>query len=360
MSEKTKVGIIFGGLSLESEVSLTSGRNLYNNINKTLFDPIAIYISRDEQFWQLPETLIIRNTTKEIEERLEAKAILIEYEKLASIIDIAFLVTHGKFGDDGSLQGLMELLHVPYTGSGVLSAALGMDKDLQRKLIGLDKDINQPEYLTVNIIDWQANQDRVINSIEQKFVYPLVSKPAREGSTIGVETINSKDEFINKVKKSFIYDNKIIIEPYLKGREFSCMVVGGDKPRALLPTETIHSNEIFTYDEKYLPGASEKITPMDIDENIIKEIQRQSLACYIILGCSDYARIDGFVLDNNKVVITDPNSAASTGLGPSSWTWHQAVKAGYSVKDFITELINISQKSQTNKKYAINTINQLI
>lgn len=342
MDKRAKIGIILGGLSLESEVSLTSGRNIFNNIDRSLFEPIAIYLSRDARFWRLPETLIIRNTTKEIEERVESKASWLSYEELPTTIDMAFLVTHGKFGDDGCLQGLMELLNIPYTGSGILAAALGMDKDLQRKLISLNKSIIQPQYQTVNMYDWQTKSNQIISQIESRFSYPLVAKPAREGSTIGVDIINNKNEFGEKIKEMFDFDNKIIIEPFLKGREFSCMVIGGDKPQALLPTETIHNNKIFTYDEKYLPGASEKITPMATSKKIIKEIQRQSLATFMVMGCSDYARIDGFMLENKKVVITDPNSAASTGLGPSSWTWHQAAQAGYTVKDFITKLIRIS------------------
>lgn len=351
MDKKIKIGIIFGGLSCEAEVSLTGGRNVFNNIDRLKFEPLAIYWDKQAQFWLLPEVLLIRNTTKEIGQRLTKQANLISYEDLKNHLDLAFLITHGKFGDDGCLQGLLELQGIPYTGSGVLSAALGLDKNMQRKLIREDKSINQPPYLIINQSDWQKDSLKIIANLEKEFNYPLVIKPTREGSTMGVVLIKNKEEFSQKIQQSFEFDNRVIIEPYLKGREFSCMVMGGSSPYALLPTETIHQNEIFSYDEKYLPGASAKITPMDIDEKILKEIQRQSLQTFKILGCKDYARIDGFVLENKKVLITDPNSAASTGLGPSSWTWHQATKEGYSVKDFISKIIQISLKNQKDKNY---------
>lgn len=351
MDKKIKIGIIFGGLSCEAEVSLTGGRNVFSNMDRLKFEPLAIYWDKQARFWLLPEVLLIRNTTKEIETRLTEKAQLIKYEDLKNHLDLAFLITHGKFGDDGCLQGLLELQRIPYTGSGILSAALGLDKNMQRKLLSTDKSINQPPYLTISQIDWQKDSSKIIADCQKKFGYPLVIKPTREGSTIGVVLVKNQAEFEQKIKESFTFDNRVIIEPQLSGREFSCMVLGGKSPQAFLPTETIHQNEIFTYDEKYLPGASNKITPIDIDQKILQEIQRQSLQAFKILGCQDYARIDGFVLEDGKVLITDPNSAASTGLGPSSWTWHQATKEGYSVKNFISKIIQISLENQKNKNY---------
>lgn len=349
--KKLKVGIIFGGNSSESEVSLAGGRNVYNNLDRALFEPVAIYWDKNFSFWKLPEILVIRNTTKEIEERLILKATKIKYEDLAKEIDLAFLVTHGKFGDDGCIQGLLELLKIPYTGSGVLGAALGMDKIMQRKLLVTSKRINIPAYLAVGKNDWKNNEQSIIKDIEKKFGLPFVIKPSREGSTIGVRMIKKSATANADFRQSFKYDNTLLIEPYLIGREFSCIVIGNDNEiEALLPTETIHQGEIFTYDEKYLPGAANKVTPMDIDQKVIKEIQQQSILTYKILGCKDYARIDGFVLkEDNRILVTDPNSAASTGLCPSSWTWHQAAAAGYSVREFITKLINFAKESKDTK-----------
>lgn len=350
--EKLRVGVIFGGLSAEKEVSLTSGRNAYQMLDRTFFSPIPIFLDKEAKFWKIPESLVIRNTCKEIEENLETKgAIFIPYESLAEYIDFAFLATHGKYGDDGCLQGLLELLKIPYTGSGVLSAAIGMDKPMQRKLMSMFEDkIISPDYVTAGAEEWENNRDPFIEMLEKKFGYPMVVKPTREGSTNGVGKIEKKEDFPPAMEQAFKFDNTLLIEPFLKGREFSCVVIGNEEPQAFLPTETKHGGDIFTYDHKYLPGASEKITPMEIEENVIKEIQRQAAATYKALECKTLARIDGFVVDGNRVLITDPNSGASTGLGPSSWTFHQAALAGFPPKEFLTKLIEFALEAHMQKK----------
>lgn len=348
MNEKLKIGIIFGGNSSEAEVSLAGGRNVYNNLDLSIYEPMAFYWDKNFRFWQIPETLIIRNTTKEIEERLEKFAVPVPYEDLPKKIDLAFLITHGKYGDDGCLQGLLELLHLPYTGSGVLSCALGMDKGMQRKLMA-GQMINIPKYQVINIQNWAREENQIKRDMERNFGYPLVIKPTREGSTFGVSVVKSPAELAKAINLASQYDNEILVEVYLKGREFSCIVMGNEQPQALLPTETIHQGEIFSYDDKYLPGASNKITPMAVGEEIIKEIQKQAVLTYLVLNCKNYARIDGFLVDG-KVYITDPNSAASTGLGPSSWTFHQAAKAGMNVKEFLSKVIGLAWESQANKK----------
>jgi len=349
MNEKLKIGIIFGGNSSEAEVSLAGGRNVYNNFDLTRYQPIALYWDKNFRFWEIPETLIIRNTTKEIEDRLEKFAKRIFYEDLAKSIDLAFLVTHGKYGDDGCLQGLLELLNVPYTGSGVLSCASGMDKGMQRKFMEQYGGINVPKYKVIHLSDWQLNESQIRKMIEKEFSFPCVIKPTREGSTFGVTVVKSQADLAKAIDEAAFYDNEMLVESYLRGREFSCIVIGNDEPWAFLPTETIHSGEIFSYDDKYLPGASNKITPMEVEEEIIKEIQKQSILTFRALNCKNYARIDGFVV-SSKVYITDPNSAASTGMGPASWTFHQAAKAGMSIKEFLSKLIDLALESQRNKK----------
>jgi len=349
MSDKLKIGIIFGGKSSEAEVSLTGGRNVFNSLDSSRFTSVAIYWDKNMVFWEIPETLIIRNTTKEVEDRLEKFGQKIAYEDLKNHFDLAFLVTHGKYGDDGCLQGLLELLKVPYTGSGVLACALGMDKGVQRKFMEAYGDINIPKYQVFNLSDWQNNQSVLKKIMAKDFGYPLVIKPTREGSTFGVTVVNDENGLASAVAEVEKYDFEFIVEPFLKGREFSCIVIGNDEPQAFLPTETIHQNEIFTYDDKYLPGASNKLTPMPIEQGIIEEIQKQCVNTYKALNCRNYARIDGFVVDN-KVYITDPNSAASTGMGPSSWTFHQAAKAGYNIKDFLSKLIELALENHLNKK----------
>jgi len=351
MDKKLRVGVFFGGPSSEKEVSLSGGRHVYQHLDRSKFVPIAIFWHSDFSFWEIPETLIIRNTCKEIEENLENKgAKRIFLEQLPEKIDLAFLVTHGKYGDDGCLQGVLELLKIPYTGSGVLSAGLGMDKKMQREVMKSYGGINLPDYLIIKRSEWEKDKEMVKEKIRKKFSYPIVTKPTREGSTIGVMLVKEEKDLEKGMKMALEYDNEVLVEKYLKGREFSCVVFGNDEPVAFLPTETIYEAEIFTYDHKYLPGASRKITPIKIEEEVIKEIQRQAIRTYKALRCKGYARIDGFVDESGKVFITDPNSAASTGMGPSSWTYHQAALAGFSVPEFLTKIIELALEAHQNKK----------
>jgi len=348
---KIKIGVIFGGSSSEKEVSLAGGRHVYQHLDRSKFIPVAIFWDSQLKFWQIPESLIIRNTCKEIEENLESKgAKRIFLEQLPEIIDLAFLVTHGKYGDDGCLQGILEMLNIPYTGSGVLSAALGLDKKMQREVMKADGGINLPDYLVIKRSGWENDKEKVKEKIKEKFSYPIVTKPTREGSTIGVMLVKEENDLEKGMEKAFEYDNEVLVEEYLRGKEFSCVVFGNDEPVAFLPTETIYDSEIFTYDHKYLPGASKKITPIKINEKIIKEIQEQAVRTFKALGCKGYARIDGFVDENGKVFITDPNSAASTGMGPSSWTYHQAALAGMSLPQFLTKIIELALEAHKNKK----------
>lgn len=349
--EKLKIGVFFGGNSSEKEVSLAGGRHVYQHLDRSKFLPLAIFWDSQLRFWQIPENLIIRNTCKEIEENLEEKnAKRIFIEELKDLIDVAFLVTHGKYGDDGCLQGVLELLKIPYTGSGVLSAALGLDKKMQREILKTVPGINLPEYLVVSKKEWGKSPLEVKKRIREKFSYPIVTKPTREGSTIGVMLVKEEKDLELGIKKALEYDNEVLIEKQIRGREFSCVVFGNDEPVAFLPTETIYESEIFTYDHKYLPGASKKITPIKIEEKIIKEIQEQALKTYKALRCKGYARIDGFIEEKGRVLITDPNSAASTGMGPSSWTYHQAALAGMGVTEFLTKIIELALEAHKNKK----------
>ncbi len=344
-----RIGVIFGGASSEKEVSLAGGRNVYQNLDRSLYEPIAIFWDEEFRFWEIPETLIIRNTTKEIVERLPKSGKRIMYEDLRNRIDLAFLVTHGKYGDDGCLQGLLELQKMPYTGSGVLSSALGMDKAVQRILL-LSAGVGVPQSRTITDTEWQGNTQTITDALEKQFKYPYVVKPSREGSSFGVSVVHGAGELAKAMADAFVFDRTILVEPYLHGREFSCIVVGNENPEALSLTETKHSAEIFTYDEKYLPGAAQKITPMEIDPEASKKIMAQAVATYTALDSKNYARIDGFYTDKNEIMITDPNSGASTGMGASAFTFHQAAAAGLTTTQFLTRIIDLALETHKNKK----------
>jgi D-alanine-D-alanine ligase len=344
-----RVGVLFGGRSSEREVSLAGGRNVVQHLDSKRFHVIPIFWDSSGKFWQIPETLLIRNTCREIEDRVHDQGQRIRIGELAHHIDCAFLVTHGKFGDDGCLQGLLEFLHIPYTGAGVLGAALGMDKGKQRKILS-EMYIPQPPYLVIEDWQWETQRSQMNTKIEQEIGFPCVTKPTREGSTIGVQMNPDAPSLEKGIQKAFEYDREVLVEPLIRGREFSCVVVGNNTAHAFAPTETIHHEEIFTYDAKYLPGASQKITPMEVDTEVIQAIQHHAEQAYRALEFSGYARIDGFLTSDGQILITDPNGGASTGLGPSSWTWHQAAEEGLSPSAFLSHIILFAIEAHQSKK----------
>lgn len=350
LHKKARIGVIFGGKSSECEQSLNGGRNVYNSLDRTKYEPVAVYWDKKLRFWTIPESLVIRNTTKEVEERLAEKGELVPYEQLKEKIDLAFLVTHGKYGADGVLQGFLELQKIPYTGSGVLASALSVDKAMQRQAIAAHGGVNQPPYFVFDKDAWLKDASQIQSRAEIEFGYPMVTKPTREGSTFGVRLIESASDFYSAVEHALEFDNSVLVEPYLRGREFSCVVMGNDSPHALLPTETIHGAKIFSYDHKYLPGASQKETPMKVDAAVLQEIRQQCERVYTALRMKGYSRIDGFVTDEAKILITDPNAAANCGMAASSWTFHQAAEEGMSTADFLTRAIELAMEAHRDKK----------
>ena len=346
-TKKQRIGILFGGRSAEKEVSLNSGRNIFNIMDRSRFEPIPLFIDAHSRIWKLPIQLIVQNTTKDIEARL-AEAERVSYEQLQECIDIAFPVTFGSYGEDGCLQGLLHLLGIPFVGSSVLAAALGQDKAMQRILLGQEKNINLPPYVVLsqaqlkNTTDSLRHRDEVIS----RFALPLVAKPSRGGSTIGVSMIEHADDWTKAIEEALKYDTRVVIEPWLDGLEFSCVVVEDTTGiRALTPTETVHADRVFTYNEKYMPGASNKITPARVNADQLVAIQAMCVATFKTLGFRGYARIDGFVLRNDgTILITDPN--VFSGMAPSSWTFHQAAHENWGPTQWITKLIEtVSLKS---------------
>lgn len=356
---KLRVGVIFGGKSAEKEVSLNSGRHVFHILDRSRFEPMAIFMDSKARLWNIPLTLVLQNTTTDIETRL-TEAERLQYELLKERIDVAFLTTFGKYGEDGCLQGLLELVGVPYTGSGVLGAALGSDKAMQRVLLCQNAKINIPPYVVVPRSLDSARDDGKGNPLTGSgtIQFPVVVKPTREGSTIGVTVVHKPEELQPALEMALQYDTAAVVEPYLHGLEFSCVVLDGNPPRALPPTETLHKSEIFSYHDKYMPGSSQKITPARLLTEKLAEVQTMCVETFQTLGMRGYARIDGFVLSeqletpNNElpyarsrdvypagtVLITDPN--VFSGMAPSSWTFHQAAAVDMTPTQLLTRIVD--------------------
>jgi len=347
--KKLRVGVILGGMSSEREVSLNSGRNVYDNLDRERFDPLPVFMDGGGRLWILPWKLVSQNTTVDIEERLEGEARRIAYDDLGEVVDFAFIALHGKYGDDGCIQGLLEILGIPYTGSGVLASAIGMDKEVQQRLLAASG-IKVPVSVVVSEKEWIADEEGVAEKLASKFGFPLVTKPVREGSSVGVTIVHAFDEICEGMKAAFTWDRKVLVEEYLRGIEFSSIVIEDvDGPRPLAVTEIRPHSAFFTYDDKYMPGKCRKFTPpKSIPAEAVETIKQEVVRAYRSLGFRCYGRIDGFYLESGDVYITDPNS--SSGMAPSSFFFEQAAEAGMLPSEVISRLIDIALSIHGEKR----------
>jgi len=343
------VGIIMGGMSSENEVSLNSGRNIYDNLDRERYEPVAVFMDSDGKLWIIPWQIVSQNTTVDISEHLEAEAKKISYEQLRNEIDFAFISLHGKYGDDGCIQGLLEILRIPYTGSGVLASAIGMDKNMQQKILRA-AGIGVPESFVIPEDEWKSKKKEVEQKLIEGLGIPLVTKPTREGSSMGVTIVKDADTLEKGINDALKWDNAVLVEEYLDGIEFSCIVLEeNDEPRPLALTEIYPQSEFFTYDDKYMPGRCRKFTPpRNIPPDIVENIKEEVIKAYRALGFRSYGRIDGFFLKDGRVLITDPNS--SSGMAPSSFFFEQAAETGMLPSMIISELIEISRKIHEEKR----------
>jgi UDP-N-acetylmuramate--alanine ligase len=438
---KIKVGIIFGGFSKEREVSFAGGRTVYDNLNKSIFDAIPLFVDSFGNFvllnWQFIYKGSIRDFYPPVEflpannahfqlyaeslgalSSTEQDAMIskigkkVSAEELHKLIDIAFLCLHGPYGEDGKLQGLLEYYKIPYTGSGILSSSIGIDKSVQKQLM-VNAGFNSPNYFTIDRNDYiNGNCKQAFAQAKEKIKFPLVVKPANQGSSIGVSILLKEDEFafmeaiekalftkwvdaaawnkLNdeqkfefvrtladiregigmpcKIEDTLIYDpNKlleffnaelktkeglvvesldgestVLVEGFIEGREFSCIVLEDEngKAIALPPTEIKKGKELFDYRSKYLPGLSRKITPIDLPAEQINQIRTDCQKLFYALHFDVYARIDGFISKEGKIFLNDPNT--TSGMMPSSFFFHQAAEIGLNPSQFLTFIIHAS------------------
>ncbi|MEA2014159.1 MAG: D-alanine--D-alanine ligase [Thermodesulfobacteriota bacterium] len=345
--EKTRVGIIMGGISSEKEVSLESGRNIFSKIDRKKHLPISIFMDGNGLLWKIPVKMLMRNSTGDIECDLEKDAKRIPYEDLKVLVDIVYLGLHGKYGEDGCIQGLLELLDVPYVGSGVLASALAMDKYASRKVLAVSG-IDVPRTVAVSMGRWKSEREDIIREIENKIGLPCVVKPSREGCSTAVRKILSLEDLPDAVADALDWDNVALVEKFLAGMEVTCGVIGNDSPVALMPSETIPTKGVLSLEDKFLYGQGENKTPARLPENIIKGIQDVAVRTFLALDLKAYARIDIFVPGDGRIVVLEPNSLP--GMTPSTVFFHQAAAFGITQIELISKIIQLSLEAHSEKR----------
>ena len=365
---KINVAIIFGGKSAEHEVSLQSAKNVYEAIDKTKYNPVLIGIEKSGK-WLLnnktSEFLLNSNNPKTISLEGSGDPIALAPQSAGKIsnlnnaqdgavtIDVAFPILHGPFGEDGSVQGLLKMANIPYVGSGILGSALGMDKDLMKRVL---RDAGIPIGKFVAIKD-----DGPLPSFaEVKNVLgsPVFVKPANMGSSVGVAKAENEDEFKKAAKTAFDFDVKIIVEEFVPGREIECAVLGNSNPQASVPGEVIPTNGFYSYEAKYIDenGAALEI-PAKLPETTVKKIQEYAIKTFKALNCEGLSRVDFFLKDNGDILVNEINTIpgfTKISMYPQLWN-----AGGISYTELIDRLIQLAlERFEKEKKLKTDYISE--
>ncbi len=292
---KIKVAVIFGGTNTEHEVSIVSAKSVINHLDPTKYEVLPIYITKQNQWGVLaPKNAALLPQT--IETAIQPTDIKNDS------IDVVFPVLHGPYGEDGTIQGLLEMLHLPYVGSNVIASAMCMDKVVQKQLC-LQQGLPVVPFVWTDRHHWQNNPQPTLQYLSNKLHYPLFIKPANQGSSIGVTKVKRLDEVNTAINTALTYDDKVIIEQGIeKPREIECAVLGNHEPQTSVLGEIISSNEFYDYDAKYIDGQSQAIIPAKLPSVVTEKIQMYACKAFQVMNCSGLARID-FMVDATTLQI---------------------------------------------------------
>ncbi len=303
---KTTIALLFGGRSAEHEVSLASAAAVYRNIDRKKFRVVSVFIDKQGSWKKVSSPLLpsaVLNAGKACSflpwgtrgpERFSA--------------DIYFPVLHGPYGEDGTIQGLLEMADVPYVGAGVLGSAAGMDKDVMKTLFAARR-LPIVKHLTLLEADWRAGSAAALDRIDRELSFPIFVKPANLGSSVGISKVGRPEQTAAAIRKAFRYDRKIIVEEGVAGREIECSVLGNDHPRASLPGEVIPHRDFYDYRDKYKDGKTTFGIPADLPPATVARIRSLAVEAYQAVSCSGLARLD-FFLDSRtgKIFVNEINT----------------------------------------------------
>src|ERR1700737_3448809 len=390
--KKLRVGILFGGRSGEHEVSLLSAASLLNAIDKSKYEVVPIGITKEGRWVTAAdaERLLGGKASASAPAHLRAgdpdatpgaavlasgEAVIVPPEprrqssSLAPFqteaglarrasdrainVDIIFPVLHGTFGEDGTIQGLLELADLPYVGAGVLGSAAGMDKDIMKSLFRA-AGLPVVRHVTVLRSDWEADARKIHKLVGSKLKYPLFVKPANLGSSVGISKARDRRELAPAMKEAAKFDRKIVIEQGVggkkqKAREIECSVLGNDRPAASVPGEIVPGKEFYDYTAKYLDEGSQLIIPAKLSRAETKRVQQLAISAFKAVDCSGLARVD-FLMDpkTRKIYLNEINTMpgfTAISMYPKLWA-----ASGLAYADLIDRLIELGLERHADKK----------
>lgn len=335
------VGVVFGGKSGEHEVSVASAQAVMANMDKSRFKVVPVAITKEGKW--LPAAQIKYLPSGSLKQVASSETALepADLDNLPHQFDVIFPILHGPFGEDGTMQGFLDLVNVPYVGAGVLGSALGMDKIVQKQLL------QQQGLPVVKFKLWLRSSiktaiNRVMSDVESNFTYPVFVKPANLGSSVGINKAHNRQELKMFLAEACRYDRKILVEQGLEQiREIEVAVLGNDEPQASVCGEIKASNEFYDYNAKYVDGKSQTIIPANLPENLAEQIRQAAVTVFKTLDCAGLARVDFFAdAARNKFWVNEINTIpgfTQISMYPKLWA-----ASGIAYQDLITKLIDLA------------------
>lgn len=351
--DKYRIAVFMGGRSIEREVSFNSGRTICDHLDSNLYEVIPLFQDHDGKLYLLPWHFLHRGKITDFRHRLATEAQLVPWDRLKDHVDFVYIAVHGRYAEDGTLQGMLEVLGIPYLGTKVFGSALGMEKGAQKNFL-TTQGIAVPAGFIVR--SFTCTTDLSVAFLEQEMQrtglhFPLIVKPSHEGSSLGIRVVRSLPALVEAVylaatvAPGVVQD--VLVEEKVDGMEFVCVSLEKVNPLntqdrtwfSLPITEVVHESgtDFFDYEQKYMPGRAEKITPARCVAEYHEAIKLVCEQVAKLLQFETISRVDGILTKDGKVVIIDPNSL--TGMGPATFLFHQAAEAGYSHAQLINLLI---------------------
>ena len=361
-NKRLRVGIIFGGRSGEHEVSLASAASVIRALDPEKYEAVPIGIGKDGRWFigtpaqkMLPD--VLRQGQRVMLSADPNVAALMPLEERGSgtqRVDVIFPVLHGTFGEDGTVQGLLELAGLPYVGSGVIGSAVGMDKDMQKRLF-LQARLPVGEFLAILRSEWESGRERILKAVAKKFRFPLFVKPATLGSSLGMTKVHTSQELPAALDLAAGFAQKILVERNMHGREIEVSVLGNDEPQASVPGEIIPHREFYDYTAKYLEEGTRLEIPAKLTKAQVQRFQEYAVRAFRCVECRGMARVDFFLeKPSGRIYLNEINTIpgfTSISMYPKMWE-----ASGIPYRKLIDRLIQLALAENREKqrtKYSI-------
>ena len=347
---KENVCIVYGGKSAEHDVSILTAQNVLNAIDKEKYQVDIIYITNDGD-WKKKENIVDPiddiDTLRLAEVPAGEISKLLNEGSLGTAYSAVFPLLHGPNGEDGTIQGLFEVLDIPYVGNGVLAASSSMDKLVMKQLFA-HRGLPQLPYVSFLRSEYQKYENNILKLVHDKLEYPVFVKPANLGSSVGISKCNDEEELKRGIEEAFQFDRKLVIEQGIDAREIEVAVLGNDYPETTWPGEVVKDVAFYDYKAKYKDGKIKLDIPADLNDEVKMTLRNMAVEAFKATDCSGFLRADFFVTEDNQIFINETNAMpgfTAYSMYPSLWE-----NMGVSYAELISKLIELAKEKHEDKK----------